>query len=135
MQVINGLNIYDILEPCYHSPFEKQDNGNGDNNVIPNSFKQLGQTEKALPVRKRIFGRAWPFRAPVREGHVPSWPEIMSNFQSQQSNVTNDLHQSNSHDEPTFHSNVQVPCFVSYSSISDFLTLISNFYFFFYQSL
>ncbi|KAJ0014620.1 hypothetical protein Pint_21250 [Pistacia integerrima] len=37
-----------------------------------------GATERPLPVRKRIFGRAWPFRAPVRAGIVPSWPELMS---------------------------------------------------------
>jgi hypothetical protein len=27
-------------------------------------------------VRKRMFGRAWPFRAPVRDGMVPLWPQI-----------------------------------------------------------
>ncbi|KAJ0079345.1 hypothetical protein Patl1_24034 [Pistacia atlantica] len=70
--VLAGLNIYDILQPCYHTPVENMSKN------IPSSFKQLGATERPLPVRKRIFGRAWPFRAPVRAGIVPSWPELMS---------------------------------------------------------
>lgn len=37
-----------------------------------------------------MFGRAWPFRAPVKDGVVPLWPELA---------------QTNSRD---------VPCFVSY---------------------
>ncbi|RXH86976.1 hypothetical protein DVH24_028476 [Malus domestica] len=24
-----------------------------------------------------MFGRAWPLRAPVRDGIVPTWPELM----------------------------------------------------------
>ncbi|KAI5382222.1 serine carboxypeptidase-like 20 [Lathyrus oleraceus] len=35
--------------------------------------------EKSLAVRKRMFGRAWPYRANLRDGIVPSWPEITSN--------------------------------------------------------
>ena len=45
---------------------------------IPVSFQQLGQTSRPLTVRKRIYGRAWPFRAPVRDGLVPLWPQIMA---------------------------------------------------------
>ncbi|CAA0842433.1 Serine carboxypeptidase-like 20 [Striga hermonthica] len=72
---IAGLNIYDILEPCYHSPSSKilLENTN-----LPPSFRRLGETERPLPVRKRMFGRAWPFRAPVREGYVPTWPQLMN---------------------------------------------------------
>ncbi|CAO2818972.1 unnamed protein product [Amaranthus hypochondriacus] len=73
-QDVDGLNIYDILEPCYHSP--DSSNQNTANLRLPSSFTKLGQSDKPLPVRKRIFGRAWPLRAPVREGRVPSWPEI-----------------------------------------------------------
>lgn len=47
------------------------------NKSIPQSFKQLGVTERPLAVRKRMFGRAWPFRAPVRDGILPLWPQIM----------------------------------------------------------
>lgn len=76
-QDVDGLNIYDILEPCYHSP----DSGMQSTAHLRlpskiSSFKALGETERPLPVRKRIFGRAWPLRAPVRDGRVPTWPEI-----------------------------------------------------------
>ncbi|CAN4101160.1 unnamed protein product [Withania somnifera] len=70
------LNIYDILEPCYHS---KDPSGiTSDNSKLPMSFRKLGETERPLPVRKRMFGRAWPFKAPVREGRVPTWPELLN---------------------------------------------------------
>ena len=42
----------------------------------PQSFKDLGATAKPLPVRTRMLGRAWPLRAPVRDGRVPSWQEL-----------------------------------------------------------
>ncbi|PON55216.1 Serine carboxypeptidase-like [Trema orientale] len=70
-----GLNVYDILEPCYHIPGTAQQNAKG-NSSLPQSFQQLGRTEKTLPVRKRIFGRAWPFEAPVRDGIVTLWPQL-----------------------------------------------------------
>ncbi|KAA8543574.1 hypothetical protein F0562_021680 [Nyssa sinensis] len=72
---INGLNIYDILEPCYHGT-EMGEILTG-NMMLPSSFRKLGQTERALPVRKRMFGRAWPLRAPVRDGIVPTWPQLL----------------------------------------------------------
>ncbi|KAL8137162.1 hypothetical protein V2J09_003163 [Rumex salicifolius] len=71
---VDGLNIYNILEPCYHGPdtssFTKG------KLRLPASFRKLGETERPLPVRKRMFGRAWPYRAPVRDGYVPTWPEL-----------------------------------------------------------
>lgn len=73
---IAGLNMYDILEPCYH--------GNetweiaAANIRLPSSFRQLGETDRPLPVRIRMFGRAWPLRAPVRDGIVPSWPQLLN---------------------------------------------------------
>ncbi|KAL7228131.1 hypothetical protein ACSBR2_006950 [Camellia fascicularis] len=79
-QEVSGLNRYDILEPCYHRPTTKEDineNKNTNTSTIPLSFKQLGVTERPLAVRKRIYGRAWPFRAPVRAGIIPMWPELM----------------------------------------------------------
>ncbi|XP_042488437.1 serine carboxypeptidase-like 20 [Macadamia integrifolia] len=36
------------------------------------------ETERPLAVRKRMFGRAWPFRAPVRDGLVLTWPQILN---------------------------------------------------------
>lgn len=72
---VDRLNIYDILEPCYHSPTTTN---SAKNSSVPVSFKQLGQTDRPLTVRKRIYGRAWPFRAPVRDGIIPSWPQIMA---------------------------------------------------------
>ena len=68
--------MYDILEPCYHG--EKEEN-NESNSKLPLSFRQLGKTDRPMPVRKRMFGRAWPYRAIVKDGYVPSWPELLSN--------------------------------------------------------
>jgi len=76
-QAIDGLNVYNILEPCYHFPDEAIENGS-----LPKSFKQLGVTEKPLPVRKRMFGRAWPFRAPVKPGLVTLWPQLSETTQT-----------------------------------------------------
>ncbi|XP_021734365.1 serine carboxypeptidase-like 20 [Chenopodium quinoa] len=73
-KAIQGLNIYDILEPCYHNPGNEQTQ----NLSLPNSFKQLGVTDKPHPVRKRMFGRAWPYQMLVKDGLVPSWPELNS---------------------------------------------------------
>ncbi|KAL8544692.1 hypothetical protein ACS0TY_005065 [Phlomoides rotata] len=74
--VLDGLNIYDILEPCFHSS-ELKGVANENTTFIPESFKELGSTERPLAVRKRMFGRAWPFRAPVEDGVIPLWPELM----------------------------------------------------------
>ncbi|KAK6122205.1 hypothetical protein DH2020_044051 [Rehmannia glutinosa] len=72
---LEGLNIYDILEPCYHGTPSKI---RLEDTKLPPSFRRLGETERPLPVRKRIFGRAWPLRAPVRDGYVPTWPQLMN---------------------------------------------------------
>ncbi|KAK8660263.1 hypothetical protein V6N13_051195 [Hibiscus sabdariffa] len=71
---ISGVNIYDILEPCYHDPASQQ--GSKGNTRLPDSFQQLGVTSRPLAVRTRMFGRAWPFRAPVKDGIVPLWPQL-----------------------------------------------------------
>ena len=76
VQELNGLNIYDILEPCYHSSEIRYPLA--DNSSLPASFRMLGQTDKPLRVRKRMFGRSWPLRAPVKAGRVPTWPELGS---------------------------------------------------------
>ncbi|RYR40223.1 hypothetical protein Ahy_A09g045940 [Arachis hypogaea] len=77
-QIIDGVNIYDILEPCYHATEEEE--FNKETYIrLPSSFRKLGETERPLPVRKRMFGRAWPLRAPVRAGIVPTWPELSNN--------------------------------------------------------
>lgn len=73
---INSLNIYNILEPCYHD-LEIKSAASG-NMRMPSSFRKLGETERPLAVRKRMFGRAWPLRAPVRDGLVPTWPQLGS---------------------------------------------------------
>ncbi|OIW01325.1 hypothetical protein TanjilG_10486 [Lupinus angustifolius] len=72
-KVLDGLNIYDILEPCYHG----SENTTYDNR-LPLSFRKLGETDKPMPVRKRMFGHAWPLREPVKSGNVPTWPELSS---------------------------------------------------------
>ncbi|XP_019439878.1 PREDICTED: serine carboxypeptidase-like 20 [Lupinus angustifolius] len=73
---IDGLNVYDILEPCFHNPEAEAAKGNGTS--LPLSFQQLGATDKPLPVRKRMFGRAWPFLAPVQQGLLPLWPQLLA---------------------------------------------------------
>lgn len=75
-QDVNSLNIYNILEPCYHGT-KALDTILG-NTKLPSSFRKLGETERPLPVRKRMFGRAWPYQAPVRDGIVPTWPQILN---------------------------------------------------------
>ncbi|XP_031100495.1 serine carboxypeptidase 1-like [Ipomoea triloba] len=72
---IAGLNIYDILEPCYHA--KESSTIMHVNPKLPLSFRKLGETERPLPVRTRMFGRAWPLRAPVRDGIVPTWPQLL----------------------------------------------------------
>lgn len=73
-QDIDRLNIYNILEPCYHgtslSAFDIKS--------LPSTLLQLGKTEKPLAVRKRMFGRAWPVRAPILPGIVPSWSQLLA---------------------------------------------------------
>lgn len=73
---INDLNIYDVLEPCYHQADTIWVSGS--DTKLPKSFRLLGETERPLPIRKRMFGRAWPLRAPVRDGIVPTWPQLLS---------------------------------------------------------
>ncbi|XP_074578031.1 serine carboxypeptidase 1 [Curcuma longa] len=73
-KVLDDLNIYDILEPCYHSPESSEVTLRNDK--LPLSFRRLGETNRPLPVRKRMFGRSWPYRAPVKQGRIPTWPEL-----------------------------------------------------------
>ncbi|XP_024009668.1 serine carboxypeptidase-like 21 isoform X1 [Eutrema salsugineum] len=72
---LRGLNVYNILEPCYH----ETSTSSFDIGSLPSSFHKLGETERPLRVRKRMFGRAWPFDAVVRPGIVPSWPQLLAN--------------------------------------------------------
>lgn len=75
MQEISALNIYDILEPCYHGSGSKITTVTS---RLPQSFRKLGETDRPLPVRTRMFGRAWPLRASVRDGIVPTWPQLLN---------------------------------------------------------
>lgn len=79
-QDLDGVNMYDILEPCYHVDSSSKIRLGKSN--LPESFRKLGETERPLPVRTRMFGRAWPFRAPVKAGYLPSWPELLKSEQS-----------------------------------------------------
>jgi serine carboxypeptidase-like clade 1 len=74
-EAVSRINIYDILEPCYHETEMQEVLGSKEN--LPESFKLLGHTNRTLPVRRRMFGRAWPLRAPVRDGNVPTWPNLL----------------------------------------------------------
>lgn len=70
----DGLNIYDILEKCFHPP-------NPNPVATGGSILTAGLTNLPAdpPPRVRMFGRGWPLLAPLREGHVPSWPELNGN--------------------------------------------------------
>ncbi|OVA19087.1 Peptidase S10 [Macleaya cordata] len=75
-EIITCLNMFDILEPCYHRPEERKIE-TGDIR-LPSSFRKLGETDRPLPVRKRMLGHAWPRRAPVRDGIVPTWQQLLN---------------------------------------------------------
>ncbi|CAN8232401.1 unnamed protein product [Cochlearia groenlandica] len=75
-QDVDRLNIYNILEPCYHGTSLRQ----SDIGSLPSSLLELGKTEQPLAIRKRMFGRAWPVRAPVRPGLVPSWSQLLADI-------------------------------------------------------
>ncbi|KAE8663241.1 Serine carboxypeptidase 1 [Hibiscus syriacus] len=47
---------------------------------LPSSFWKLGETDRPLSVRTRMFGRAWPIRAPVRDGIIPTWPQLLNSL-------------------------------------------------------
>jgi serine carboxypeptidase-like clade 1 len=83
------VNIYDILEPCYYP--DSRSVTVQSNTRLPTSFRKLGERQGPQRVRRRMFGRAWPLRLPLREGHVPSWPQLAS----------------------ALHSSENVPCMVS----------------------
>ncbi|KAE8671013.1 Serine carboxypeptidase 1 [Hibiscus syriacus] len=78
-RALAGLNIYDILEPCYHYPTSLQ--GSKGNTSLPDSFRKLGATPRPLAVRTRMFGRACLFRASVKDGIVP-WPQLAQNIKN-----------------------------------------------------
>ncbi|CAN0859658.1 Serine carboxypeptidase 1 [Linum grandiflorum] len=83
-KVVRQLNIYDVLEPCYHHPQGQQLN----QPKLPASFRQLGKTNGPLQVRKRMFGRAWPLWADhfinfrpnsttaAKDMMMPLWPQL-----------------------------------------------------------
>ncbi|EFH59863.1 hypothetical protein ARALYDRAFT_480041 [Arabidopsis lyrata subsp. lyrata] len=70
---VSLLNLYNILEPCYHGTSLSA----LDIEFLPKSLLTLGKTEKPMAVRKRMFGRAWPLGAVVRPGIVPSWSQLL----------------------------------------------------------
>ncbi|KAI3526436.1 hypothetical protein L1887_05689 [Cichorium endivia] len=77
-QHLDSLNMYNILIPCFHDKKKIRH----ENTKLPMSFRNLGETERPLPVRTRMFGRAWPFKAVVKAGYVPSWPELLNSTQN-----------------------------------------------------
>lgn len=71
------MNIYDILEPCYHADSSSSSSAQvagkegrrlGEKEVdgilrLPSSFMELGGSNpRHLPVRARMSGRAWPLK-------------------------------------------------------------------------
>eukprot|EP00271_Cylindrocystis_brebissonii_P010137 TRINITY_DN26236_c0_g1_i1.p1 TRINITY_DN26236_c0_g1~~TRINITY_DN26236_c0_g1_i1.p1 ORF type:complete len:551 (-),score=73.23 TRINITY_DN26236_c0_g1_i1:803-2335(-) len=90
---VKDLNIYDILEPCFHYPElqevirermlvenEKASPNTASRQVadnmirLPKSFFELGKSNpRKLPVRARMTGRAWPLQQTRRDGKVALW--------------------------------------------------------------
>ncbi|KAL6851449.1 hypothetical protein ACP4OV_020382 [Aristida adscensionis] len=71
---LKDLNKYNVLAPCYHHPEIQEVEFNSSS--LPLSFRRLGETERAFPVRKRMAGRSWPLRIAVKDGRVPMWPGL-----------------------------------------------------------
>ncbi|KAH7844408.1 hypothetical protein Vadar_027613 [Vaccinium darrowii] len=76
LQDVASLNVYNILGPCYNGTVALDTIIR--NTKLSSSFKKFSETERPLPVRKRTFGCAWPFKGPVRDGIVPIWPQILN---------------------------------------------------------
>ncbi|CAL0328182.1 unnamed protein product [Lupinus luteus] len=74
-KLVSKLNSYNILEPCYHQP--KTNENTTSDNRLPLSFRELGETEKPVPVRKGMFVHAWPLGSHGKPGIVPTWPELV----------------------------------------------------------
>ncbi|XP_047334285.1 serine carboxypeptidase-like 20 [Impatiens glandulifera] len=84
-RVLDGLNIYNILEPCFHDPSSLTKASQLKNVTLPSSFMQLGESTRFLSVRTRMFGRAWPYRVREHEGDTSSspmllWPELAASM-------------------------------------------------------
>ncbi|KAK9944566.1 hypothetical protein M0R45_010127 [Rubus argutus] len=75
MGLISDDLFEEITEEC-NGNYYKPNSDTCENKLA--KVDQLGETEKPLAVRKRMFGRAWPLRAPVRDGLVPTWPQLMN---------------------------------------------------------
>lgn len=74
IQVLEDLNEFNILKPCYRGP---EDDITTSTALLPESFRELGITERPLPVRKRMLGRTWPLRSRVRDGIIRTLPELL----------------------------------------------------------
>ncbi|KAJ1404022.1 Serine carboxypeptidase, histidine active site [Sesbania bispinosa] len=75
-KILEGLNVYYTIDSCYHDPPATAAAAAKGNGSLPLSFQQLGTTDKALPVRKRMFGRAWPLRTHFVSSCGPHWLQI-----------------------------------------------------------
>ncbi|CAH1417956.1 unnamed protein product [Lactuca virosa] len=84
-QHLDGLNVDNIIKPCFRGKKIRHEN-----TKLPLSFRELGETERPLPVRTRMFGRAWPFKAAVKPGYVPSWLELLNTTQIRGSPCSDD---------------------------------------------
>ncbi|KAL7598892.1 hypothetical protein Lser_V15G26920 [Lactuca serriola] len=84
-QHLDGLNVDNIIKPCFIGKKIRHEN-----TKLPLSFRKLGETERPLPVRTRMFGRAWPFKAAVKPGYAPSWLELLNATQIRGSPCSDD---------------------------------------------
>lgn len=96
VQDVADINLYDILEPCYHGSGSSHRTHSPSR--VPSSFRRLGEMEGPIRVRKRMFGRAFPLRLAVKEGRVPTWNELQDD--------------------------VEVPCTVTFFSSLDFFHIL-----------
>ncbi|KAH7844527.1 hypothetical protein Vadar_029006 [Vaccinium darrowii] len=73
---VASLNVYNVLGPCYNGTVALDTIIR--NTKLSSSFRKFSETERPLPMRKRTFGCARPFKGKVRDGIVPTWPQILN---------------------------------------------------------
>ncbi|KAK3416058.1 hypothetical protein EUGRSUZ_H01620 [Eucalyptus grandis] len=73
VQAVSGLNIYDILEPCYRNLETKNES---ENTNMPLGVHQAGVNKKPLPKRTGMFGQASPCWPPIDAGALSPAPEV-----------------------------------------------------------
>ncbi|KAJ7295658.1 hypothetical protein O6H91_13G054800 [Diphasiastrum complanatum] len=73
-QDLQGLNIYNILEPCYYEPSTME--GEGSDKIQSKNFPKLGINDHSLPIGKAMVGHPWPLRSITKDGLIQNWYKL-----------------------------------------------------------